>query len=339
MMKAMARRCLANVLYICHASLRTPDSGFMAVMVQRKTPPLGGSEAAGFMRSAGPAAAAGRGRQARSPCAATRPPGHLGPPRAARPPKGGSGSVPVVTQADGDVAAVAGTYRFFGRLEARGRSAVYETLAESVADDTALLTFIASLPPKKRQPNLLFAAARYLLGAPPDIGSLRELASQSRAELTQVILARRTQTNEPARCAVLLPVLAQLPQPLALIEAGASAGLNLLADRYSYDYAGHRLPGLDPDAPVLRCEPRGPVPLPARIPAISWRAGLDLNPLDVTREDDARWLACLVWPGEGDRAQRLEAAIASARRDPPAVHRGDMLTDLPSLAAQAPDRK
>ena len=127
--------------------------------------------------------------------------------------------MPVVTQADGDVAAVAQTYRFFGRLEARGRSAAYETLAESVADDTALLSFIASLPPEKRQPNLLFAAARYLLGAPPGIGSLRELASQSGAELTQVILARRTQTNEPARCAVLLPAPAQLPQPLALIEA------------------------------------------------------------------------------------------------------------------------
>jgi len=196
---------------------------------------------------------------------------------------------------------VARTYRAFGRLEARGRSAAYEALAESVADDTALVSFIASLPPEKRQPNLLFAAARYLLGAPPEIGSLRELASQSGAELTQVIMARRTQTNEPARCAILLPTLAQLPQPLALIEAGASAGLNLLLDRYSYDYAGYRLAGLDPDAPVLWCEPRGPVPLPSRIPAISWRAGLDLNPLDVTREDDVRWLACLVSPGEGDR--------------------------------------
>jgi len=245
--------------------------------------------------------------------------------------------VPVVTQpGDDTVTAVAGTYRAFARLEARGRSAAYETLAEAVADDAALVGFIASLPPEKRQPNLLFAAARYLLGAPAAIGPLRELASQSRTELTQLILTRRTQTNEPARCAVLLPALAQLPQPLALIEAGASAGLNLLVDRYSYDYAGHRLAGLDPDAPVLRCEPRGPVPLPARIPAISWRAGLDLNPLDVTREDDVRWLSCLVWPGEGDRAQRLAAAIASARRHPPAVHRGDMLTDLPALAARAP---
>ena len=108
--------------------------------------------------------------------------------------------MPVVAQAGDDAAtAVARTYREFGRLEARGRSAAYEALAESVADDTALVSFIASLPPEKRQPNLLFAAARYLLGAPPAIGPLRELASQSRAELTQAILTRRTQTNEPAR--------------------------------------------------------------------------------------------------------------------------------------------
>jgi hypothetical protein len=244
--------------------------------------------------------------------------------------------LPVVTQADGDAAAVARTYRDFGRHEARGRSAAYQDLAEAVADDAALVNFIASLPPGKRQPNLLFAAARYLLGAPPAIGPLRELARQSEAELTQLILSRRTQTNEPARCAVLLPVLARLPQPLALIEAGASAGLNLLLDCYSYDYAGHRLAGRDPDAPTLRCEPRGPVPLPERLPEISWRAGLDLNPLDVTRDDDVRWLSCLVWPGEGDRAERLAAAIATARRDPPAVHRGDLLTDLPALAARAP---
>ena len=232
--------------------------------------------------------------------------------------------------------AVAEAYRVFGRREARGRSAAYESLAGSVADDPAVVGFIASLPPGKRQPNLVFAAARYLLGVPPGIQQLRDLVRQSRAELTRVILTRRTQTNEPARCATLLPALAQLPRPLALIEAGASAGLTLLFDRYSYDYAGHRLMGSDPDAPTLRCEARGPVPLPPRIPVITWRAGLDLNPLDITSDNDVRWLSCLVWPGEGDRESRLEAAIAAARRDPPVVHRGDLLTDLPALAAQAP---
>ena len=148
--------------------------------------------------------------------------------------------------------------------------------------------------------------------------------------------ARRTQTNEPARCAVLLPALAQLPEPLALVDVGASAGLTMLFDRYSYDYGGHRLAGADPDAPTLRCQVAGPVPLPDRIPAIVWRTGLDLNPLDVTVDDDVRWLSCLVWPDEEDRAERLAAAIASARRAPPPVIRGDLLTDLPAVVAQAP---
>jgi hypothetical protein len=233
-------------------------------------------------------------------------------------------------------ASTAETYRKFARREARGRSPAYERLAEQVADDRDVLCFLDSLPPEKRQPNLLFAAARYLLGAPADLPSLRGLVRVSGDELARVMLTRRTQTNEPARCALLLPALAQLPEPLALIEVGASAGLTLLVDRYSYDYAGHRVAGLDPEAPTLRCAPEGPVPIPHRPPTVAWRAGLDVNPLDVRDEEDVHWLSCLVWPGEGDRQQRLAAAVAAARRDPPQVHRGDLIDDLPALAAKAP---
>ena len=220
--------------------------------------------------------------------------------------------------------------------EAAGRSPQYEELAYAVAGDGGVLRFLEALPKAKRQPNLLFAAASYLLGEAPDTGSLHSLLDRRGADLAAVMMARRTQTNEPARCATLLPALARLPPPLALIEVGASAGLTLLPDRYSYDLSGHRVAGLDPAAPTLRCAVRGPVPLPAQVPEIVWRAGLDLNPLDVTSDDDVRGLSCLVWPGEGDRAERLAAAVATARRDPPAVHRGDLLTDLPALAAQAP---
>ncbi len=232
---------------------------------------------------------------------------------------------------------MAENFRMFAR-EAHGRSAAYESLAESVAGDEVVLGFLSSLPKRKRQPNLLFAAARYLLAEPPSIRHLRSLVRQDPAGLARVMLERRTQTNEPARCATILPALARLAEPLALIEVGASAGLTLLFDRYSYDYAGARLNGSDQDAPVLRCELIGrvPVPVPERMPAIAWRAGLDLNPLDVTSDDDVRWLSCLVWPGEGDRSERLEAAISTARRDPPLVYRGDLLTDLPALAAEAP---
>jgi hypothetical protein len=49
------------------------------------------------------------------------------------------------------------------------------------------------------------------------------------------MLAQSTQTNEPGRCAALLPMLARLPEPLALLEVGASAGLCLLPDFYTYD--------------------------------------------------------------------------------------------------------
>ena len=226
-------------------------------------------------------------------------------------------------------------YRQWAR-EAHGLSPAYESLANAVADDPVVLDFLGVLPPPKQQPNLLFAAARYLMGRPAEIGDLRALVSERPAELSRLMLARRTQTNEPARCATLLPALAQLAEPLALIEVGASAGLTLLFDRYSYDYDGQHVAGTDQDAPTLRCEVRGPVPVPARVPVIAWRAGLDLNPLDVTSDDDMRWLSCLVWPGEGDREERLAAAIATARRDPPRVHRGDLRTDLPALAASAP---
>jgi hypothetical protein len=230
----------------------------------------------------------------------------------------------------------ADNYREFARLEAHGRSPAYESLAESVAEDPAILSFLSSLPPGKRQPNLLFATARYLLGEPADIARLRALADQAGDELAAQMLARRTQTNEPARCTAMMPALAQLPPPLALLEVGASAGLTLLPDRYSYDYGGHRIEGTDPLAPTLHCTPDGPVPLPPRVPRVIWRAGLDINPLDVSNDADVEWLTCLVWPGEGDREQRLAEAVATARRDPAPVYRGDLLDDLPALAAQAP---
>src|ERR1700749_1353028 len=177
-------------------------------------------------------------------------------------------------------AAITARYRAFA-AEARGRSPRYEELALAADSDQPVLAFLATLPPAKRQPNLLFAAARYLLGEPPDLAALHPLITRRRDELAGTMPQGRPQPNEPARCGTLLPALALLPGPLALIEVGASAGLTLLVDRYSYDYAGHRVHRTDPRAPVLTCEPRGPAPLPGRVPDVAWRAGLDLNPLDV----------------------------------------------------------
>ena len=227
-------------------------------------------------------------------------------------------------------------YWRIAHLEAAGRSPAYQELAEFVAENTTILQFLGRLAPAKRQPNLLFAAARYILGEPANPDSLTKLIDERGVDLAAIMYERRTQTNEAARCAILVPALALIPGPLALIEVGAAAGLTLLVDFYNYDYHGHVLNGLDADAPVLTCQPIGSVPIPGRVPEVGWRVGLDLNPLDPSNPADVEWLSCLIWPGEEGRAERLNAATATARRHPVQICRGDLLDDLAGLAAKVP---
>src|SRR5262249_54252048 len=84
------------------------------------------------------------------------------------------------------------------------------------------------------------------------------------------LATRHTQTNEPGRAALLalgLPIGAgQIGTPIGLLDAGCSAGLNLLLDRYRFDFGAAG--GLGPaDSPVtIPCAPRRPVPAPGRPP-------------------------------------------------------------------------
>jgi hypothetical protein len=235
---------------------------------------------------------------------------------------------------------VAAAYRRFAAVEAQDRSPVYADLARRVADDRRCLDFLAALPPGKRQPNLLFAAARVVGGPLTGWPDLRSALADRADEVARVMLSRRTQTNIPARCAPLLPALAALPQPLALVEVGASAGLCLYPDRYGYDYDGHRVrPVAGPDpgaAPVFACTAGPGTPLPDRPVEVVWRAGLDLHPLDVADPDHVAWLDALVWPGEEHLGEQLHAAIEVLRSDPPLLVAGDLRTDLPALLDRVP---
>ncbi len=234
-------------------------------------------------------------------------------------------------------------YRSFAYNAFAGELEIYQKLTLAIAGSRELLGFIAELPPERRQPSLFLAAVRHLHGVPESADQLLETIRRDPESIRRVMLSRTTQTNEPGRCSVLLPLLARLKQPLAIIEVGASAGLCLLADRYGYDYGAVRVgPPAPADAsahggtPVFACEVTGAIPYPTALPQIVWRMGLDLEPIDVRSADETAWLETLVWPGQGDRASRLRAAIAVARRDPPPVVRGDLLYDLEPLLAAAP---
>jgi hypothetical protein len=230
---------------------------------------------------------------------------------------------------------VAERYRRFAEREARGRSGLYERFALGVAGDRQLLGLLEGLPVAKQQPNLLFAAVRYLGGRHLDYGAFRAFVLEHADQVVATVMARQTQTNEVGRCALLLPLLAGLPGPLARVEVGASAGLCLLADRYAYDYGG-RLVG-DPASPLrLACQPRGSVPIPGRVPEVVWRCGIDLDPVDLNDPDAVRWLESCVWPDQPERLARLRAAVRIARADPPEVVRGDLLELVAPVVAQAP---
>ena len=230
---------------------------------------------------------------------------------------------------------VSENYHRFATLEARGRCPLYEQLSQGVAVDHEVLELISSLPTAKRQPNLLLAAVKYLYGTSQDYSSFRHLVINHWTELSLTMLERRTQTNEVGRCATLLPLLVSLPQPLALLEVGASAGLCLLPDRYRYDYGGEVLG--DAQSPVLlRCQPRATTPVPNRLPEVVWRKGIDLDPIDPRDENGTKWLEALVWPGQDHRLDRLRAALAVARQDPPPVAKGDLRESLKEVTADVP---
>ncbi|MFD9816243.1 DUF2332 family protein [Streptomyces sp. NPDC059080] len=266
--------------------------------------------------------------------------------------------------------ALAARYQDFSWWEARGRCAAHEELAARIGQDPELCELLAASLPlgNKQQPNLLLAAVRHLDGPHAEQGPRGELAYSRWREWTirhwhevrAVVMSRSTQTDEPARCAALLPLLARLRGPLALLEVGTSAGLCLHPERYRYAYEPDAAPGTPesvapPEAPTLGA-PDSPVTFrcrvgrealvaeedaapPARLPEIVWRGGIDLAPLDPVGDPEAlRWLRSLVWPGTPERAERLTAAVDAVRTAPrPEIVRGDLVEELPALAARIPE--
>lgn len=218
-------------------------------------------------------------------------------------------------------------YEAFAGDAAEAGSPSYAALAQAIAADPRVLSLLDSLP-QRPHPTLLLGAMRWY-----DAPLATDWIVANWALVADVLLTRRTQTNEPGRCALLLPALASLPEPLALVEVGASAGLCLLYDRWRYDYDGRVVGSGDV---TLHCAVNDLVPVPSRVPEIAWRAGLDLNPLDASDPRMRRWLECLVWPEHTDRLATLHAALDVAASDPPDVRRGDLLADLPRLLDEAP---
>ncbi|MEL6475832.1 MAG: DUF2332 domain-containing protein [Pseudomonadota bacterium] len=230
------------------------------------------------------------------------------------------------------IEAIAKRYADFVPVAEEIGSPIYARLCADVAGSELACAFLARLPEPKQQPNLFLSAVRVTAGLPADRAALEEVLAAEGEAIAGLMMSRRTQTNEPRRCATILPALAQIEGPIALIEVGTAAGLCLLPDFYGYDWGGHTLPG----EPVMHCTANAATPLPEAKPEIVWRAGLDLSPIDIDDDGAVAWLRALIWPGLEERVARLDACLELARRHRPLIRQGDLTRDLPALAAEAP---
>lgn len=251
---------------------------------------------------------------------------------------------------------------------AASRAPLYARLSSGIADDAALLALLDEAPVEQQLPVLLFAAVHLLVlegrggdlarfypnldhsGRHDDHGAadpnptasghldpfpaFRRVALEHAERVRTLAATRQTQTNEIGRCALYLPALASIAAdsgPLALVDVGTSAGLNLLLPRYGFDYGEHGVIAGTSDI-VLPCVIRGTAPVgvsvPRTMPVVAASAGIDAHPVDVLDDDAVRWLEACVWPDMTERFARLRSAVTLARQHPPDVVVGDAVDDV-----------
>ncbi|MBV9424419.1 MAG: DUF2332 domain-containing protein [Solirubrobacterales bacterium] len=236
---------------------------------------------------------------------------------------------------------------------------------EVLRDDEELLALAAAIPPDRLPPLLFQAAATFLVlelephplrdwfprvgeaqpPLPADFNAhYRAFCLDHRDRLLEVSSLHRYQMNEVGRCADVLPALspaAQDPRGIALVDLGTGAGLALHLDRYRYGYrrGGNTDSVGDAGAAVvIETELRGEVapPIPAALPRVSHRVGIDVEPLDLTDPDVRRWLAACI-PQEIGAVTRFHDAVQVALAHPADTVRGDAGEVLPAVVASIPE--
>lgn len=258
---------------------------------------------------------------------------------------------------------ISNLFRNFSVRECKGSSELYEYLAMKISEDDELLELASYAKPEQPVPNLLFGAVHYLLlkgndhplknyyasvtqNAEKNMGDalqhFKDFCKNHQNEIISMLQTKLVQTNEVRRCAYLYPsfcyIYDKVRKPLALIEIGTSAGLQLFWDQYRYSYGTEEVYG-NKDAKVhLQCEMKGegtPVLL-QESPPVTERIGLDLHVNDLRDEEDYFWLRSLIWPEHEERLQLFDRAAAYVKEQSFTLMEGDGVSLLPEVAKSIP---
>ncbi|MEM1334682.1 MAG: DUF2332 domain-containing protein [Actinomycetota bacterium] len=248
---------------------------------------------------------------------------------------------------------------------ALSRAPLNAAICDIVGGDMRLRRLLRHAPHEQRLPVLLLAAVHFLVLGEPDeplaawyptvVDSPRDpfdpeleptlvsFLGEHHDAIASLVSSRHVQTNEVGRGALFVPSLAAVAaergRPIAHLDVGTSAGLNLLLPRLRITYVtesgDEHVVG---DGPLeLTCGVRGElgVPPPTRPPPIARSIGVDPRPIDLDDVDERRWLAACCWPDERLRFERLCAAIELARSTDLDV-RGGTTADLVGLIDELP---
>ncbi|MBY6038032.1 DUF2332 domain-containing protein [Fictibacillus nanhaiensis] len=248
----------------------------------------------------------------------------------------------------------------FATFECAGSSQLYEFLSLKVAQDNDLLYLCTKARDGQPAPNLLFGSVHHLLlsGKQHELSdyfpsltkqpkkitdsfeSFKNFCEMYQDEIILLLQTKLVQTNEVRRCGYLYPcfsyIYSRIHKPLALIEIGTSAGLQLFWDRYRYSYNTGKLYGNHLSDVLIKSEIKGmdePYLL-TESPPVSHRFGLDLHINDVTDPEDAGWLNALIWPEHHERRELFQNAARYVNKEEVTFIEGDGVSLFPQIIDQ-----
>ena len=234
--------------------------------------------------------------------------------------------------------------------------ALTNTLDETTRTGRTVVNWAGAAGPLKDVVPLRLTGALHALvlaGKAPDLAQLYPPnAPSSTAKLSACIdatmrkhdaeilsfLSHAPQTNEVARSSLLIAGLAAVTSetgtPINLYEIGASGGLNLNLEKYAHQQDGQILGDAQSS---VQLKPEWTGKPPAAMPRIATRSGCDLNPIDVTKTDQATRLLSYIWPDQPDRLKRTKAAISITQSHPPKLDTTDAADWVETICAQEPN--
>jgi hypothetical protein len=250
----------------------------------------------------------------------------------------------------------------FSEKECKNTSKLYEFLSLKIATDNELLEICLNSRNNQPIPNLLFGAVHYLLlkgkehklkeyypsivvEAKPfneSFDYFKDFCLIHKNKIISILETKLVQTNEVRRCAYLYPafsfIFEETKKPLALIEIGTSAGLQLLWDKYSYSYNTDEVVGDKSSKLNITSEIIGGITpfLHLTPPPITTRIGIDLNTVDLNDYEEYLWQKSLIWPEHKERLKMFESAANYIKDYPVQLIEGDGVTLLSEIVKNVP---